>query len=114
METLRGVGCTVGDYAGDGRGEIEVPVDTAVDDMVDTEPMELQFSTEDKEDGSSGDMDESRPLLTLFDLETTGFRVYSEHITDIGAKIINSPVPIPNPTFSSLVRTSRTIPPKGK
>ena len=56
METLRGVGCTVGEYAGDGRGEI----------------------------------------------------------TDIAAKVMNPPVAVPSPTFSSLVRTGKTISATGK
>ncbi len=57
--------------------------------------------------------DKAHPLLIFYDCETTGLDIYSEHITDIGAKVVNSPVPLETPTFSSLVATSREIPPRG-
>ena len=52
---------------------------------------------------------DSHPLLVLFDCETTGFSIYADHITDIGAKVLNPPVPVDHLTFSSLVRTGRNI-----
>ena len=56
----------------------------------------------------------SRPLLVFYDCEATGLSVYSDHITDIAAKVVNPPVPVPSPTFSSLVRTGKTISATGK
>jgi len=61
---------------------------------------------DDNTDLEGGDF----PLFILFDCETTGFSIYSDHITEIGAKVIASLIPIINPTFSSLVRTARNIP----
>ena len=111
MATLRGVGCSVGEYAGDGQGEEDeppMPVEHATEDA-DPE-VEHQYLEEDEdEDGSACMTDDSRPLLVLFDCETTGLSIYSDHITDIGAKVLNPPVPVHAPTFSTLVRTGRTI-----
>ncbi len=70
---------------------------------------ELQYSEQDDEHESSGDVNESHPLLILYDCETTGLSIYSDQITDLGAKVIQPPISVPNPTFSSLVRTSRNI-----
>ena len=41
--------------------------------------------------------------------KTTGLSIYSEHITDIAAKVVDPPVELGAPTFSSLVRTGRSI-----
>ena len=46
--------------------------------------------------------DDSRPLLLLFDCKTTGQSIYSDHITDIGAKVLNPPVPVHAPCLSGL------------
>ena len=55
-----------------------------------------------------------RDLLFLYDCETTGLSVYSDHIIEIAAELINSPVAsCTNTTFSSLVKTSRRIPTPG-
>ena len=54
---------------------------------------------------SSGD---AYPLLFFYDCETTGFSVYNEHITEIAAKVVGVPLSsFSQPTFSSLVKTSR-------
>jgi len=45
--------------------------------------------------------------------ETTGFSIYSDHIADIGAKVIASLIPHTQPTFSSLVETAQNIPAAG-
>ena len=44
---------------------------------------------------------DSQPLLAFFDCETTGFSIYNDHITDLGVKVVASPVPLSEPTFSS-------------
>ena len=111
MATLRGVGCSVGEYSGAGQGEEDeppMPVEHATEDA-DPE-VEHQYLEEDEDEDRSACMtDDSRPLLVLFDCETTGLSIYSDHITDIGAKVLNPPVPVHVPTFSTLVRTRRTI-----
>ncbi len=47
---------------------------------------------------------------SFYDCETTGFSIYTYHIIDIAAKVIASPVPVNQPSFSSLVQTPRNIP----
>ena len=108
MATLRGVGCLVGEYAGDGQGEEDEPPMVVEHATEDADPeVDHQYLEEDEdEDRSAWMTDDSRPLLVLFDCETTGLSIYSDHITDIGAKVLNPPVPA---TFSTLVRTGRTI-----
>ena len=63
MATLRGVGCSVGEYAGDGQGEEDdppMPVEHATEDA--DLGGEHQYLEED-EDGSACMTDDSRPLL---------------------------------------------------
>ena len=118
MERLRGAGGTVGEYAGDGQGEAEsaIVIPEAVGDPVDADPgFDCEQSEEDEDgNGDESGSDDSHPLLILFDCETTGLSAYSDHITDIGAKVIASPVTPSVPTFSSLVRTPRKVPAAGK
>ena len=117
MVTLRGVGCTVGEYVGDGAGEAETAAIPVVDCPVDIDPGDEHQYLEEGEDMDVSDRSESdgsRPLLILFDCETTGLSIYSDHITDIGAKVLTPPVPLSVPTFSCLVRTGRTISTTGK
>lgn len=111
MESLAGAGCTVGEYVGDGQGELESFVAEVAEF-----PAEEVDVTEDLGDDQSctDDMEDQQPLLVFFDCETTGFSVYNDHIIDIAAKIVSSPVPVNQPSFSSLVRTPRNIPGPGK
>ena len=67
---------------------------------------------DDDDENETGSVD--HPLLILYDREVTGFSVYSDHITDIGAKVIAAQTLLLHHTFSSLVRTPRTIPAAGK
>lgn len=116
MEIMRGEGCAVGEYVGEGQGESEsvtkeTTTSTDLDfDTVDADP-EVDQSCD--EDDDSGDDEETHPLLIFYDCETTGFSIYKDNITDIAAMVVASPVPVPNPTFSSLVKTSRSIPSAG-
>ena len=114
----RGVGCTVGEYVGDGQGELESTLKTVDTGPVDVEPEgDDQHSEEDKDEDKyvdASETDDSHPLLTMFDCETTGISIYSDHITDIAAKVVASPVAVHQPTFTSLVRTSKNIPAPGK
>ena len=64
------------------------------------------------EEGSSED---TNPLIFFYDCETTGFSIYTENITEIAAKVVGVPLSsLSQPTFSSLVRTTRNISKKGK
>ncbi len=56
----------------------------------------------------------SLPLLVFYDFEATGLSTYSEHLTDIAAKVLDPPHSSSFPSFSSLVRTSRIIFAPGK
>lgn len=110
METLRGLGSAVGAYVGDGLGESDVTtqVPTATDpDVVDAD-IEDDDEEEDQDDNNA-----AYPLLFFYDCESTGFSIYHDHLTEIAAKVVLSPVPLSTPTFSSLVKTSRRIPSAG-
>ena len=76
------------------------------------ERQELKEDVDDDDENETGS--EDHPLLILYDCEATGFSVYSDHITDIGAKVIAAPTLLLHCTFSSLVRTPRTIAAAGK
>ena len=117
MVTLRGAGCSIGEYVGNGEGEAnETASAPAADGPVDTDPVdECQYSEgEDNKENEICEFDDSHPLLVLFDVETTGLSIYVDHITDIGAKVLDPPVSLTAPTFSSLVRTGRRISAPGK
>ena len=59
--------------------------------------------------------DTRRPLLFLFDTETTGLNIYEDHIVEIAAKVTGVPLSIvTQPSYSSLVHTPRNIPSKGR
>ena len=110
MEQLRCAGATVGEYVGNGQGETERTETEKCDE--DAEPV----VDDDREckDTSGGSSDNANPLLMFYDCETTGFSIYSEHITEIAAKVVGVPLSsFSQPTFSSLVRTSRNISKKG-
>ena len=115
MERLRGAGCTVGEYVGDGQGE-SASVGSeggTLDADPEVERQELEEDVDDNDENETGS--EDHPLLILYDCEATRFSVYSDHITDIDAKVIMAaPTPLLHCTFSSLVRTPRTIPAAGK
>lgn len=105
MEALAGAGQQVGEYVGNGGGEVERPMTVAEDPdvgaCIDSDvPVE-----QDEEDSSDG----AQPLLILYDCETTGLSIYDEHIIEIAAKVLNCPYPKEDITFSSLVRTARRI-----
>ena len=109
METLRGLGSAVGEYAGDGKGESENV--TQAQDLVNAEPEDGLEDDVELEDGLEDD--DARPLLVFYDCESTGLSIYNDSLTDIAAKVVACPVPLHTPTFSMLVRTSRHIPSAG-
>ena len=111
MENIRGAGCAVGEYVGEGQGESGVQEPTSVDlDVVGAEPEVDDQVEDDDEDGS----DNAQPLLIFYDCESTGLSIYNDYLTDVAAKVVNCPVPLNSPTFSSLVKTSRHIPAAGE
>ena len=115
MERLHSVGSCVGQYMGDGQGEEESQsVNSALAEIGPVDAAPGVDHQEDIEDDDNLEGEDSHPLFVLFDCETTGFSIYSDHITDIGAIILTSPVPIAQPTFSRLIRTPRNIPAAGK
>ena len=107
MQTMQGAGCSVGEYIGNGQGEAEPTTEALIlaDDGMDVDLGDEHPNVEETDD--------KLPLHIFYDCETTGFSIYSDHITDIAAKVVASPVPLDNPTFSSLVKTSRRIPTRG-
>ena len=108
MGALQGLGCVIGEYVGDGQGELEtdrvaqaVFGDVEVDlGLVNDLPLEQHEEHTENE----------QPLLVLYDCETTGLNIYSDHIIEIAAEVMHCPVSLPNLSFSSLVKTSRRIP----
>ena len=111
MEQLGSDGATVSEYIGNGQGEAE-SADTEGKSDKDAEPgIDDHHEGEVASDSSS---DNAHPLLFFHDRETTGFSIYSEHITEIAAKVVGVPLSFfSQPTFSSLVKTSRNISKKG-
>ena len=71
-----------------------------------------QYSQTDSESDSLGE--NAMPLWFFFDIETTGLDIYSNAIIDLAAKVVDAPVPVNMPSYESLVRTSKTVPDKGK
>ena len=111
MEQLRSAGATVSEYVGNGQGETER---TDTDDKCDEDTEPVVDDSPDCDDDDDRRSDSSHPLLLFYDCETTGFSVYSEHITEIAAKVVGLPLSsFSQPIFSSLVKTSRNITKKG-
>ncbi len=138
MEALEGVGNVVGEYVGDGQGESENDMQAANLDVVDDHDMQaarfldvLDAHQEDHdmqaanlfdvvdahlEDNEQAEVrsDDAHPLFFLYDCESTGLSIYNDHIIEIAAEVVNSPVINGSTTFASLVKTSRRIPAPGK
>ncbi len=117
MERLRTAGCSAGEYAGDGLGEststeLQCTEEGPVEASPETEHLELEEDDDDVRIDSG--CDDHHPLLIFYDCEATGLSIYSDHITDLAAKVVACPVPLKQPSFSSLVRTTRHISAPGK
>jgi hypothetical protein len=99
METLSGMGNAVGEYIGHGRGDSDnaAEVSASVDrDIVDADLGVDDLSMDEDEDSS----DDAHPLLYFYDCETTGFSIYSDHITHMLLKLstvqcLSEPPPSP-------------------
>ena len=114
MEQLCCAGATVGEYVGNGLGETErTDSDDKCDEDIEANEVDDHHDHESNVE-SGGSSDDAHPLLLFYDCETTGLSVYSEHITEIAAKVVGVPQSsFSQPTFSSLVKTSRNISKKG-
>lgn len=109
MATMCGVGCAVGEYVGDGQGDKENVAQATTSADLDLDAVDADQGKEDESGSDGEDGVDGSPLHIFYDCETTGLSIYSEHITDIAAKVVACPVPLTDPTFSSLVKTSRYI-----
>lgn len=112
MEALQTNGSVVSEYVGDGQGEEAEDVSQPVQHDVEyADPGVDDLLMEQGEESNEN----AKPLLFLYDCETTGFSMYHEHIIEIAAEVFNPPIPFSDTTgaFSSLVKTSRRIPKKG-
>ena len=105
MEERCSFGIETGEYQGTGVGksgangrEVE-PVDNATDEEEDQILEQIEIPS-------------TAPLLVFFDIETTGLDIYNDTIIDIAAKVVGATVS--QRTYQSLVRTSKTIPERGK
>ena len=85
---------------------------------MDIDPADEDFHSDHNfEPNQSYDQSNSKtvPLLIFFDIETTGFSIYDEHIIELAAKVVGvHKSGISQVSFSSLVYTSRNIPKIGK
>ena len=78
-------------------------------DEMEQEEQQDQLERKEQPDEAESNGD-GFPLLFIYDCETTGLGIYTEHITEIAAKITGVPLSsISQPTYTSLVKTSRTI-----
>ena len=110
METLRGLASAVGQYVGDGQAESSTQQQQHTSIDFDVVGAELGLDDQSLDDFDEESSDNAHPLLIFYDCETTGFSIYDDHITDIAAQVVDSPVQLETPSFSSLVKTSRRIP----
>ena len=109
MVQRRGVGIATGEYQGRGQGEaVECdPRDEPPDEPLDDDVVEEERTVE----MAAPNTDSSKPLL---DIETTGFSIYQDDITDIAAKVADINFDVSQASIHSLVMTSRNILEKGR
>ena len=113
MNQMCSLGYTVGEYVGNGKGDTESTEPEA--DSPDTEPVVDDQPESDEDNFEEGSSENAHPRFFFYDCETTGFSIYKEHITEIAAKVVGVPLSsLSQPTFSSLVKTSKNISKKGK
>ncbi len=106
MESIRGLGNITGDYVGDGQGDCVSLASERNEADISQDIMDKDTEENEHDEEVTND---SEPLFFLYDCETTGLSIYNDHITDIAAKVIASPVPLSNGSFSCLVKTSKHI-----
>lgn len=111
MVTLHALGISTSSYAGDTaipECDDEDEHDDTVEDQQQDEVMPFENITVDSNTHTG------KPLLFMYDCETTGGSFYQDHIMEIGSAVIAPDgVSISNHEFSSLCHTSRHIVRKG-
>ena len=118
MITLRAVGCTTAEYVGS-SGTAEATSSTAIeerDEVVDEEdqPFGDDNNADECEEVSAnvnGPSSDELPLLFFFDCESTGGSMYTDHMIEVGAKVVAVPhsVSITQRQYGSLIHSSRSI-----
>ena len=107
MVTLHALGISISSYAGDTaipECDDEDEHDDTVEDQQQDEVMLFENITVDSNTLTG------KPLLFMYDCETTGGSFYIDHIMEIGSAVIAPDgVSITNHEFSSLCHTSRQI-----
>ena len=116
--TLRAVGCTTTEYVGS-FATAEATSSRIIEekDVVGDEEDQL-FGNEDNADeleevstGVDGSSSDELPLLFFFDCESTAGSMYSDHIFEVGAKVVAVPnsVNITQHQYGSLIHFSQNI-----
>ena len=117
MTKLAVLGNSVGEYVGGGQADADlIEEEDDLDNMLTSvdEDHDAETVFDDHDDETEDSTVGARPLRILYDCETTGLSIYNEHITEIAAKVIGIPnSSLSKPSFSSLIRTPRNIPPSG-
>ena len=118
MITLRAVGCTTAEYVGS-PGTAEATSSTAIeerDKVVDEEDQPFgDDSNTDECEKVSADVDgpssDELPLLFFFDCESTGRSMYTDHMIEVGEKVVAVPnsVSITQRQYGSLIHSSPSI-----
>lgn len=113
MEALQGAGNVVGEYVGDGQGEFEDTTRIVDFDEQIEASRDADWGDDSTESMEVSNDDSTKPLLLLYDCESTGLSIYNEHIIEIAAEVVDPPASYSNTTFTSLVKTARSIPSPG-
>ena len=118
MITLQAVGCTTAEYVGF-SGTAEATSSTTIeerDEVVDEEdqPFGDENNTDEHEEASAdvdGPSSDELPLLFSFDCESSGGSMYSDHIIEVGAKVVAVPDSVSDTQrqYGSLIHSSRSI-----
>ncbi len=116
MSHISEAGCSTGDYVGHGRGEDDLAADPPILSSVDELEVDRDLDNQSPlaEDVVECEAEHTKPLIIADDCESTGLSIYRDHITEVAAKVINCPIQLSNPSFSSLVRSGRSISVVGK
>lgn len=99
---------------GNGQADGEAEEGPDMDKEVHDDSEVFQGGQEDGEEEEDDGTDNAQPLHFFYDCETTGLSIYSEHLTEIAAKVVGVPLTqVTQSSYSSLIHTPRNIPKKG-
>ena len=97
---------------GGGQGNLESEW-TEDSDGDDAEIAGDASDADDNDEIAEDSCEQAHPLLFIYDCEATGLSIYDDHITETAAKVVGVPLSsLSQPSFSSLVHTTRKIPKK--